>query len=114
MPHFILDCSEDVFERHQRSSVMRVVFQLAEASGLFDVGDIKVRLRPCRDYLTAGSREPFVHVFAYIMEGRTIEQKQALSAAIVSGLKELFPDVPTVSMNVMDFERATYHNRNTV
>jgi 5-carboxymethyl-2-hydroxymuconate isomerase len=53
-------------------------------------------------------------VFAYIMEGRTSEQKSVLSTSIVRKLKSMYPDVPVISMNVMEFERATYANRKMV
>jgi 5-carboxymethyl-2-hydroxymuconate isomerase len=48
------------------------------------------------------------------MDGRTTEQKHDLSHSVVSRLKSLLPDVPIVSMNVMEFEKATYNHRNTV
>jgi 5-carboxymethyl-2-hydroxymuconate isomerase len=48
------------------------------------------------------------------MEGRTTEQKADLSHRIVSKLKELFPSVPVISMNVEEFERATYNNLNSI
>ena len=114
MPHFILDCSDDLIAAHDKQELLQIVFDAAEQSGLFAINDIKVRLRPFADYLVGGTRGSFLHVFAYIMEGRSSEQKHALSHAIVSRLKERLPDVPVVSMNVMDFEKATYNNRNTV
>ena len=56
------------------------------------------------------SHEHFVHVFANIMEGRTQEQKQRLSAEIVRTLKRLLPTVDIISLNVRNFEKATYCN----
>ena len=44
------------------------------------------------------------------MEGRTEEQKKALSERVVRSLKDLLPTVDIVSMNVRDFEKATYCN----
>lgn len=114
MPHFILDCSDDLFRVHDKRQVMEVVFKAAEASGLFSVADIKVRIRPFTDFITGGDGDAFLHVFSYIMEGRTQQQKNDLSKSIVSALTKLFPDVAVVSMNVMEFERVTYNNRSTV
>lgn len=56
----------------------------------------------------------FVHVFANIMEGRTQEQKKVLSEKVVRALKELLPAVEIISMNIRDFEKATYCNATIV
>lgn len=114
MPHFIIDCSDDLIAVHDKQQLMQVVFDAAEESGLFNTDDIKVRIRPFADFMTGGTGASFVHVFAYIMEGRTVSQKNALSKSIVSRLKLHLSEVPVVSMNVMDFEKSTYHNRNMV
>ena len=56
----------------------------------------------------------FIHVFGHIMQGRNTEQKADLSRKIVTRLKSMFPDVPVISMNVIDFEKATYCNKTMV
>ena len=114
MPHFILDCSTDIFEQHDTQHVMQVVFETARQCGLFRPDDIKVRVRSFSDFVTGGTGDRFMLVFAYIMEGRSVTQKAALSESIVAALTGLFPDVPVISMNVMDFEKSTYHNRDTI
>ena len=89
--------------------------EVAIASGLFNPKDIKVRMRPYETYLVGGKPDtPFIHVFADIMQGRTTEQKAALSKEMVSLLKSLFPTVPFIAMNVRDFEKATYTNLNSI
>jgi 5-carboxymethyl-2-hydroxymuconate isomerase len=113
MPHFVVDCSESVLSLANPDELMRAVYSAAEATGLFatsGVGGIKVRLRPYQHFVNVDAHEHFVHVFAYVMEGRTDEQKKALSETVVRALKELLPAVAIVSMNVADFEKATYCN----
>ena len=114
MPHLILDCSPHVLELCSPQELIREVHDTAEASGLFAKGDIKVRIRSYDLYTVGGTENDFLHVFGYIMEGRTIDQRKALSMAIVERLKQLLPDVPVISMNVMEFEKATYTNRTMV
>ena len=46
------------------------------------------------------------------MEGRSNEQKAGLSRKIVQGLTSLFPTVPNIGANVIEFENANYCNRN--
>jgi 5-carboxymethyl-2-hydroxymuconate isomerase len=46
MPHFIIDCSKNIIKQYSPDELMQAVFDVAEATGLFDVNDIKVRIRP--------------------------------------------------------------------
>lgn len=113
MPHFIIDCSESVLTLAEPQKLLQTVYDAAESTTLFaesGVGGIKVRLNPYNHFLNVDSREHFVHVFANIMEGRTQEQKKDLSHRIVRTLKSLLPEVEIISMNVRDFEKATYCN----
>ena len=112
MPHFVIDCSPSVLTKRHPDEMLKEVHRLADESGLFEVGNIKVRIREYDHYLVAGERSDFVHVFANILEGRTTEQKAALSRAMVERLAEMLPDVPAISINVWEFEKATYMNKN--
>jgi 5-carboxymethyl-2-hydroxymuconate isomerase len=111
MPHFTIDCSEDVLEQTPAEDIMRAVYEEAEASGLFAQNDIKVRMRPYRLYQLGAGKTDFLHVYGDIMEGRTVEQRAALSRRIIGRLHELLPGLSILSMNVREFERATYCNR---
>ncbi len=115
MPHFVIDCSKDILEIQEPNAVLLQVHNDAKDSDLFDEDDIKVRLNPFTEhYIVGGKETAFIHVFANIMEGRTTEQKAKLSKHIVSGLKEMFPDIPFIAINIRDFEKATYCNTSMV
>lgn len=115
MPHFVIDCSEYILNNVEAKSILTKVHNTANNSSLFDEADIKVRLNPFKDnYLVGGKKEPFIHVFANIMEGRTTEQKAKLSKSIVTELKLMFPEIPFIAINVRDFEKATYCNKSMV
>ena len=114
MPHFVLDCSERILEQKTPKEIIEEVFNTAVSSGLFKTEDIKVRINPFTYYTTGGKDDDFVHVFANIMEGRTTEQKAKLSENIVSRLKTMFPEVPILSINIRDFEKATYCNKSMI
>jgi 5-carboxymethyl-2-hydroxymuconate isomerase len=45
------------------------------------------------------------------MQGRTTDQKANLSQQVVTKLVALFPDIPNIAINISDFEKATYCNR---
>jgi len=114
MPHFVIDCSENILRLNSPEEILREVHDTADATGLFKKGDIKVRIRVFEYYNVGNTKSDFIHIFGNIMEGRTTEQKADLSKQIVSKLKSMFPDVPVISMNISDFERATYCNRNLI
>lgn len=114
MPHFVIDCSENIIKLKTPNEIMQNVYDTAEATALFDKGDIKVRINPFEYYNIGNSKDDFIHIFANIMEGRTTSQKRELSKKIVAELKLMFPEVPIISINIRDFEKATYCNKSMV
>ena len=112
MPHFIIDCSENILKSHSEDEIIRQVHISAISTKLFHKNDVKVRVNIFTKYSTGDKKEDFIHVFANIMEGRSIEQKANLSKTIVSDLVLMFPSVAHIGTNVIEFERATYFNKN--
>jgi 5-carboxymethyl-2-hydroxymuconate isomerase len=45
------------------------------------------------------------------MEGRSTEQKANLSKRIIERLNEMFPEISILSINIREFEQATYSNK---
>ena len=111
MPHFIIDCSESVVQQKSPDEIMQAVYDVAEASGLFAANDIKVRLRPYQYYKLGKNKRDFIHIFGNIMEGRSTDQKATLSRGIIERLNEMFPAISILSINIREFERATYCNK---
>lgn len=114
MPHFIIHCSENVLKLQEQKKIIELVHDTADATGLFDPGNIKVRILPFSQYTVGGTDDDFIHVFGHIMQGRTAEQKANLSQKIISALKPLFTSVPVLSINISDFERDSYYNKNMI
>ena len=111
MPHFIIECSENIFEQKSPEEIMQAVYDAAEAAELFAVNDIKVRLRPFQYFKLGAGKKDFIHIFGYVMEGRSIEQKANLSRKIIDRLNKMFPDISILSINTSEFEKATYSNK---
>lgn len=112
MPHFITDCSASIFKLQLEGSIIETIHAAAKSTGLFSEHDIKVRIRPFGNYSTGNNVVDFIHVFAYIMEGRTDEQKMNVSKSIVKALVSIFPNVPNIGANIIEFENSNYFNRN--
>ena len=114
MPHFIIDCSENVIRMRSADEIMQEVFDAALSTDLFIASEIKVRINPFSYYNKGNSLDDFIHVFGYIMEGRNTDQKSKLSKAIVTKLNEILPEVPVISINIKDFEKASYFNKTMI
>jgi 5-carboxymethyl-2-hydroxymuconate isomerase len=110
MPHFILDCSEEILVSHNVETILKYLHQVANHTALFDDNDIKVRINPFKTYLVDNKKQPFIHVFAHIMEGKTDEEKANLSKMMVKRLSIMFPGVEHIAMNVSEFSKASYCN----
>ena len=106
--------TQNIIKIKSPQEIIQKVYDTAESTGLFDKGDIKVRINPFQYYNIGNTTDDFMHIFANIMEGRTASQKKNLSKRIVSELKSMFPDVPIISINIRDFEAATYCNKSMV
>lgn len=111
MPHFIIDCSQDILQQRTTEEIMDAVYNVADSTGLFAINDIKVRLQPYQYYRLGAGKSNFLHVFGYIMEGRSTEQKANLSRLINIRLTELLPDISFLSVNISEFEASTYSNK---
>ena len=93
MPHFIIDCSENVIQQKSPDEIMQAVYDVAEATGLFAANDIKVRLRPYQYFKLGEDKKDFIHIFGNIMEDRSTEQNANPSKKIIERLNEMFPDI---------------------
>ncbi|ASW73285.1 5-carboxymethyl-2-hydroxymuconate isomerase [Chryseobacterium piperi] len=114
MPHFIIDCSHNILTQKHPNEIMGVVYDAAEASGLFAEGDIKVRITPFQYYKLGEGKRDFIHISGNIMEGRTTEQKATLSRQIIERFNLMFPEISVLSMNISEFESATYCNKSLI
>lgn len=114
MPHFVIECSQNVLDMQPAEVIMDTVYKAAESTGLFAENDIKVRLRPYELYQLGTGKDSFLHIFGSIMGGRTTAEQAGLSRTITSQLAPLLPDVSFLSVNIDEFERATYSNRSLI
>ncbi|MFD1630581.1 5-carboxymethyl-2-hydroxymuconate Delta-isomerase [Pseudopedobacter beijingensis] len=114
MPHFIIDCSQEIIQQVSPDLIMDTVYQAAEATQLFALNDIKVRIQPYQYYKLGENKKSFIHIFGYIMEGRSTDQKANLSQQITTKLAVLFPQISFLSVNIYEFETATYCNKSLI
>lgn len=114
MPHFVIHCNDSVVKHESPEKIMQKVYDAAESTGLFSKRDIKVRISPFQLFNNGNTKDDFIHIFGNMMEGRSAAQKANLSKKIITELKEMFPAIPVISINIRDFEAASYCNRSMV
>ena len=114
MPHFVIDFSHSILAPHQDKLILQRVHEVVCETTLFVESDIKIRINPFVEYSVGNTKSEFLHVFAHIMQGRTLEQRANLSRDVVAVLKEMFPQVVNIAMSVAEFEKDTYCHRNMI
>lgn len=112
MPHFVVDCSKSLAAIQDGQSIAKQVHSAANSTGLFSEANIQVRINFYDDYSVGNIKEDFIHVFAHILEGRTAEQKLALSKTVIKQLAEIFPQVATIGIDIKDLEKGTGFSKN--
>jgi 5-carboxymethyl-2-hydroxymuconate isomerase len=111
MPHLVIEYSSGALDKAGVTRLMERVFQAAGQSGVMKPEDIKVRARAYDDFLVAGAKDSFVHLTAYLLAGRTSEQKVRLSEQLRATLVDLCPDVISLSVDVSDMDPLAYKKR---
>jgi 5-carboxymethyl-2-hydroxymuconate isomerase len=112
MPHIVIEHSTDGHGGgFDAPSLMQALHDAAAATGVMQAGDIKVRARPYPDYLVAGQRDGFCHITVSMLEGRTPEQKVAVSEALRAVMARLLPHTRSLSVDVRDMDAIAYKKR---
>jgi len=112
MPHLIVDHSANVADTHDMGTFCTTLWEGAAATGHFkDTSAIKVRCLPCAHWHIGTQPQSFVHVTVRILEGRSPETRADLSAQILALLETALPDVGTISVDIREFEKASYVKR---
>jgi 5-carboxymethyl-2-hydroxymuconate isomerase len=111
MPHCIIDYSQDVAAQADIDGLIEAVHLGAMDSGLFPEYDIKTRAIEFARHRTGQTRDSFVHVAVHLLDGRSDEQKTALSEAVLARIEPLLPEVVSVGVEICDIHRASYRKR---
>lgn len=109
MPHLIVECSENILKKETPEDIIQEIYKTVTAIDSFE-NNVMVRIIPYKHFTTLGTNDDFIYIFANILEGRTLENKKKFSKNVVTVLKDMFPDVPKISINIREFERATFVN----
>ncbi|MEN8171002.1 MAG: 5-carboxymethyl-2-hydroxymuconate Delta-isomerase [Pseudomonadota bacterium] len=108
MPHFIIEYSQGQAGVEQVEAMLDAVHLAAADTALFDVDHIRVRALPVAFYRIAGKRDHFIHAQCRIHSGRYEAQRRRLSEAVLGALKAQRWPVKSITVEVVELDRATY------
>ncbi|HBZ92476.1 MULTISPECIES: 5-carboxymethyl-2-hydroxymuconate Delta-isomerase [unclassified Pseudomonas] len=111
MPHCLIEAAREVSELIAPQELVQLVHDQTADSGLFQPGEVKVRLSLYEHHCVGGEPGPFVHLIFYVLAGRNDDDKRALSRRIVRALVQRLPQVPAISLDVRDIRREVFSNR---
>jgi len=111
MPHCLIEGSQSLTQLIAPAELLHLVEEAATATGLFQPGEVELRLSLYEHFSVGGSQEDFVHLIFYILAVRTDEQKRLLSRQLVRALVERLPSVNALSLDVRDIDREVFSNR---
>ena len=96
-----------------QSKIVPALHNVMIESGLFNTNDIKSRAYPAHHFAVGekGTSGSFAHAWIYLLEGRTLEQKIALTKAIKNALKTHLTQIDQLSVDIRDMARDTYQKR---
>jgi 5-carboxymethyl-2-hydroxymuconate isomerase len=112
MPHALIEYSGNIEEDFLCAGVVdRIHGELMEC-GLFEPQDIKTRSYSTSDFMVGekGQDGSFIHATIYLLEGRTLEQKQDLSQRILDAL-QCVENVDSVTVDVRELVKDVYRKR---
>lgn len=111
MPHCLIEAAREVCELIAPRELLQLVHDQAAGSGLFQPGEVKVRLSLYEHHCVGGEPGLFVHLIFYVLAGRSDDDKRALSRRIVRALVQRLPQVSAISLDVRDIRREVFSNR---
>ncbi|MFC0117946.1 5-carboxymethyl-2-hydroxymuconate Delta-isomerase [Pseudoalteromonas xiamenensis] len=109
MPHIIIEHSEHLPILPQ--VLVERVHKAAIATDLFDPTTVKTRAASYQHYALAQNIEGFIHIQAHIMEGRSTEQKQKLSEALLDCIATYCDTSYSLSVHVYDLLPEIYRKQ---
>lgn len=108
MPHVIVEFTHGLASEPQIESMLDALHTAIAATGLFDTEHIRLRALPLHHYRCGGIKRHFLHAQLRIHTGRTAEQKQRLSNAVLASLKDQCWPAEVITVEIVEMDKASY------
>ncbi len=121
MPHLTIEYSANLAAAGDIAGLCRSLHGAVFATGLFELGAIRVRARPCADYAVADldDRNAFADLHLRIGAGRSMADKARAGEAIFAAAAAHFAsrfDTPhfALSLDIVEIDASLSWKRNTI
>lgn len=111
MPHFTIEASRELLNDELVDALLSALHEAAVATGIVQADDLKFRVIPIDFALVGGRRQPFVHLTAALLSGRSDQQKLSLSESLLKVICGYFPSVERCSTEIRDMHESSYKKR---
>ncbi|RKF20880.1 5-carboxymethyl-2-hydroxymuconate Delta-isomerase [Alginatibacterium sediminis] len=111
MPHCIIEYDQSLDTSIDIENVVQGVQQCALESGLFEPSAIKTRAIACSHCASGQGDSQMLHVRIHLFAGRSASQKLALSESMLAALDAMIPQVPSLSVELVDMDSESYQKR---
>ena len=115
MPHFVLECSDNIVETIDTKELFAALHELLISSGPFNLQEIKSRVLRHKEYFIADGapEKAFVHLTLCILQGREIGLQKTIGNKVLEFLKEQFRSSAetlelALSLEIREMSRETY------
>lgn len=108
MPHLIVEHSQSVAENVDIPTLIFTLHQAAIGTNTFQAASLKSRAVPVQAWCVGEQGGDFIHVEFRLLKGRTPEQKQAISAALLETLKTYASHIDSLTVEIRDMDDASY------
>ena len=108
MPHIIIEYAHELAGDGAVAAMLSAVHEAVAASGLFEVGHIRVRAWPVEHYLVGGQRKGFIHAQCRIHDGRTEAQRRLLSETVLATLCAQGWAAEIITVEVVEMDHGSY------
>ena len=110
MPHALLEYSSNLSDAIREKHLTKTVHNTMITSGLFEAKNIKTRSHATDDFYVGADMEngSFLHIGIAILEGRSTEQKQHLSEALINAVQPLLPQANSITIEIRDMDKISY------
>lgn len=111
MPHCCIEYTPNVLNHLDTPELLQTAHEVMLSSGLFGAVDVKTRARVVDEYILgeqAMNQSGFIHIIIYLLSGRTVEQKHALTQSMAKALRAKLPELSSITVDIRDMARETY------
>jgi 5-carboxymethyl-2-hydroxymuconate isomerase len=107
MPHILLEYSAPNLTPHA-DALLRAAYDAVVASGLFQYESIKARHIAYDAFILPQGAQSFAHIAVKILDGRTLEQRSAVSDAVFAAVQATGIAIATLSIALHEMDGTTY------